>query len=180
MRQAAARGCGQDWRGSQRQSGPIAKWPAHPTNPTGPTSLTGPFPLAGLVCRAIACSGLPAVCRTLVYRALVCPCGTGRWPSGVLLGWLRLSFCLAPSSLAPCGAWVRILQSFPGTRVADGKCSSGASRRMPPVPAVGELAAAPTGETARARQTAGCAAGRRAFFLHGNARCARPRCASRR
>lgn len=177
MREAAARRCGQDWRGSQRQSGPIAKWPAHPTNPTGPTSLTGPFPLAGLVCRAncmqrAACC-LPDTCLPGTFL----PVRHWRQARG---GGLRLSFCLAPSSLAPCGAWVRILQSCPGTRVADGKCSSGAGRRMPPVPAVGELATAPTGETARARQTAGCATGRRAFFLHGNARCARPRCASRR
>lgn len=95
MRQAAARGCGQDWRGSQRQSGPIAKWPAHPTNPTGPTSLTGPFPLAGLVCRAIACSGLHAVCRTLVCRALFCPCGTGGWRlAGWRAAWLAAAFFL--------------------------------------------------------------------------------------
>ena len=66
MRQAAARRCGQNWRGSQRQSGPIAKWPAHPTNPTGPTSLIGPRPLGGACvprnCMQRAACCLPDTC----------------------------------------------------------------------------------------------------------------------
>ena len=163
---------------------PNSKVASPPNQPDRPHKPDWPIP-AGRACvprncmqRAACC--LPDTCLPGTFLPVRhWRLAAGGWPGGVLLGWLRLSFCLAPSSLAPCGAWVRILQSCPA-RVADGKCSSGASRRMPPVPAVGELAAAPTGETARARQTAGCAAGRRAFFLHGNARCARPRCASRR